>query len=261
MLKVKSKINFDIILKPLYAISIMKTDQNTSFSSIETQRGLRADKIALLIKSGHSCFTPYSQRDFSLGFIKFWFEFIHKFDLSKVDSDENPYTLYYFLEQVLFPQSLVEQFEEKIQLRYTVRQMGLDPDADEGKIDDEFDQETILEARKTLPLIAKTREELRLKFLRELINLHDLEDYSSAENEEENLNMEDFTTIKPNQQVTLAGRIKSKRVSGKIAFGTVEDENCSDGFQFIFKKDDLEKNLENPQISQKEIEEIITIFN
>ena len=252
----------------MYAICIMKTNQNTektnqntSFSSIETQQKLRADKIYLLKKAGHNPFTPYSQRDFSLGFIKFWFDFVHKFDLSKVDSDENPYTLYYFLEQVLFPQSLVEQFEEKIQLRYTVRQMGLDPDEEEGKIDDEFDQETILEARKILPLIAKTREDLRLKFLRELVSLTDLEDYNSPEGEEENLNMEDFTTFKPNQQVTLAGRIKSKRVSGKIAFATVEDENCPDGFQFIFKKDDLEKNSNNPQVLEQEVEEIITIFS
>lgn len=41
------------------------------------------------------------------------------------------------------------------------------------------------------------------------------------------------------QTVELAGRIKSKRVSGKIAFATVEDQSLPEGFQFIFKKDSL----------------------
>jgi lysyl-tRNA synthetase class II len=234
--------------------------QNISFSSIETQKTLRIEKLKLLKQKGHNPFTPYSFRSFSLGFVKFWFDFIHKFDLTKVDLEENPYTLYYFLEQVLFPQSLIEQFEEKIQLRHTVRQMGLDPDAEEGKIDDEFDQEIILEVRKNIPLMIKTKEDLRLKFLREFINLHDLEDYSNSV-EEEDLSLEDFTTLKPNQKVVLAGRIKSKRVSGKIAFATIEDEDCSDGFQFIFKKDDLDLNAKKPQIKEEKIDEIINIFS
>lgn len=48
-------------------------------------------------------------------------------------------------------------------------------------------------------------------------------------------------------KITLAGRIKSKRTSGKIAFATVEDESLPEGFQFIFKKDTLplENNSEN----------------
>lgn len=41
-------------------------------------------------------------------------------------------------------------------------------------------------------------------------------------------------------KVTLAGRIKTLRLSGKIGFTTMEDESCIDGFQFIFKSDLLE---------------------
>lgn len=44
--------------------------------------------------------------------------------------------------------------------------------------------------------------------------------------------------------ITLAGRIKSKRNSGKIAFATVEDESLPDGFQFIFKKDFLDASTD-----------------
>ncbi len=38
---------------------------------------------------------------------------------------------------------------------------------------------------------------------------------------------------------TLVGRIKSKRVSGKIAFTTIEDESLPEGFQLIFRRDFL----------------------
>ncbi len=42
------------------------------------------------------------------------------------------------------------------------------------------------------------------------------------------------------QTVTLAGRIKALRLSGKIGFTTMEDESLPEGFQFIFKQDELE---------------------
>jgi lysyl-tRNA synthetase, class II len=50
-----------------------------------------------------------------------------------------------------------------------------------------------------------------------------------------------YEELKSNSKdfVTLAGRIKSKRVSGKIAFCTIEDESLPDGFQFILKQDEL----------------------
>jgi lysyl-tRNA synthetase class 2 len=46
-----------------------------------------------------------------------------------------------------------------------------------------------------------------------------------------------------NAKINLVGRIKSKRVSGKIAFLTIEDESCPNGFQFIIKADDLVGNV------------------
>jgi lysyl-tRNA synthetase, class II len=40
-------------------------------------------------------------------------------------------------------------------------------------------------------------------------------------------------------KATIAGRLKTKRVSGKIAFGLLEDESLPGGFQCIFKSDTL----------------------
>jgi lysyl-tRNA synthetase class 2 len=41
--------------------------------------------------------------------------------------------------------------------------------------------------------------------------------------------------------VTLVGRIKALRLSGKIGFTTMEDESLPEGFQFIFKQDELQE--------------------
>jgi lysyl-tRNA synthetase class 2 len=53
------------------------------------------------------------------------------------------------------------------------------------------------------------------------------------------LEVQDNFDALENDTITLAGRIKSKRTSGKIAFATIEDESLPSGFQFIFKKDEL----------------------
>jgi lysyl-tRNA synthetase, class II len=220
--------------------------KNTSLSSIETQRDIRIEKIKELKSKNINPFTPYSYRDYELGFVKFWFDFVHRFDFSKIDeNDKSVFTLHFFLEQVLFPQSLVEKMEEKIQIRHTVREMGLDPDMDSSSIENEFSSEVVDEAKQLIPLIGYFKEEKRLKYLQDLLMIDDfLEDFSMEEEEGYSLAFE------PNQYMTLAGRIKSKRVSGKIAFATVEDESIPEGFQFIFRKDQI---LTEPYKKEKNI--------
>jgi lysyl-tRNA synthetase, class II len=67
---------------------------------------------------------------------------------------------------------------------------------------------------------------------------HSNRDYSLYE-------VKNLFTTKPNlvgnigNEVTIAGRLKTKRVSGKIAFGLLEDESLPAGFQCIFKSDTL----------------------
>jgi lysyl-tRNA synthetase class 2 len=215
----------------------LNKSKNISLSSIETQRDLRIAKMKILQDRKINPFTPYSYRTFELGFVKFWFDLVHKFDFSKIENyDKSIFTLYYFLEQVIFPPSLVEKMEEKIQIRHTVREMGLDPDIDSSSIENEFDPEIIQEAKELMPLIGYFKEEKRLKYLQDLLMIDGyIEDFSidDIENTEENYNL----SFEAQDYITLAGRIKSKRVSGKIAFTTVEDESLPEGFQFIFRKD------------------------
>jgi len=59
--------------------------------------------------------------------------------------------------------------------------------------------------------------------------------------------------------ITLAGRVKSKRVSGKIAFATIEDESLPVGFQLIFRRDFLSPSSETEtelDESEKQVEEV-----
>jgi len=59
---------------------------------------------------------------------------------------------------------------------------------------------------------------------------------------------DDNASTTSKSSVTLAGRIKSKRVSGKIAFATIEDESYPDGFQFIFRRDFLPQYEDDQQL-------------
>ena len=62
-----------------------------------------------------------------------------------------------------------------------------------------------------------------------------------SQNPQNSENQKNFNLIfgENGTSITLAGRVKSKRVSGKIAFATLEDESNPDGFQLIFRRDFL----------------------
>jgi lysyl-tRNA synthetase class 2 len=212
-----------------------KAKQAVSFSSIDTQREIRIEKLHQLRALGFDPYTPNSKRDYELGFVKYWFDYIHKFNYSAIlEEDEELNNYDYFLHLVLFPRTLLEKMEEKLHLRHTVRQMGLDPDEDEDVFGDDFDQLVIDEARSFLPGVLKLSEDRRMEMLRIYLNYVPLHENDKEENEGKLT-----ISLKPHQHVTLSGRVKSKRTSGKIAFATIEDEHCPEGFQFILKKDDL----------------------
>ena len=63
---------------------------------------------------------------------------------------------------------------------------------------------------------------------------------------------ETFDEKKGNRS-TVAGYVKSLRLSGKIGFTTVEDESLPEGFQFIFKSD----LLENQELSFEDFKELV----
>jgi lysyl-tRNA synthetase class 2 len=225
----------------------------TNQSSAEGQREIRIQKINQLRERGIEPFAVESKRDHSLGFVAFWFNFVHKFDISKLGEDEGNYILNFFLERVLFPQSLVERMEEKIHLRHTARQMGLDPDEEEGAVNQEFSPELIELARDLFENAGQKTAEQRLQFLTTF--LKEPADPNTEKNEAEEVDVFE-KTLEKNQIITLCGRIKSKRVSGKIAFATVEDESQPEGFQFIFKADTLINNVAEEMVNKLENENI-----
>ncbi len=204
-------------------------NQNISLSSIDSQRSVRIQKMEKLRAKGYEPFAVKSQRDFTLGFVSFWFSFVHDYDLNNfINEFPEPEMQYYFLDQVLFPSSLVEKQEERLFLRQMSKDMDLDLEDEEVGNALDFDEGELNEVRKFFPNLLKVSLETREEYLNTFFGL-------------KNKNLQDETelqiSLKPNQRVVLAGRIKSKRMSGKIGFATIEDESLPEGFQFIFKKD------------------------
>jgi lysyl-tRNA synthetase class II len=211
---------------------------NTNTSSIDTQRKLRIEKISKLKKLGFDPFKVESYRDFNIEFVKFWFGFIHKFDIEKLEIDDNNYVLEHYLAQAIFPQTLIETMEEKIQFRHTARQMGIDPD-DQDSVDMKFDDDLINEIRTCIPGILQKTPEQKEKLLYAFLKEEGEMDQNGDINEPDGLVIQ----LQKNQIATLCGRVKTKRVSGKIAFVTLEDESCPEGFQVVLKKDDLDSDV------------------
>ena len=205
------------------------SEQNKSFSSVQSQRDIRIEKISKLEAKGQNPFSPSVQRDFNLGFIKFWFRFVHSLEHQK------------YLDKVALAFS-----ENRIDDVFNIDNLAeelisLHPEIDYNSISFEDDQENI---------IVKVLEDLSLEIFPAPVTTNTrnvqshLDNYLNMvhENQDEDILPLPF---RPNQVVTLAGRVKSKRVSGQIAFAGLEDESCPEGFQFVFKKDLLEVSAEN----------------
>ena len=211
--------------------TINHQSKSYSSSSIEAQRALRIEKMNQLKALGHDPFAVKSHRDFTLGFVAFWFNFIHDYNLDKfVQQYPDTDTQFYFLEQVLFPTSLLEKQEERILLKEIAKDMDLDLEAG---LEPEFSETELNQARKFFPNLWTLSETTKEQYLKTLFNIPNRQD-DTTELEPSKI------VLKPKQKITLAGRIKSKRVSGKIAFTTMEDESLPEGFQFVFKQDLLD---------------------
>jgi len=211
--------------------TINHQSKSYSSSSIEAQRALRIEKMNQLKALGHDPFAVKSHRDFTLGFVAFWFNFIHDYNLDKfVQQYPDTDTQFYFLEQVLFPTSLLEKQEERILLKEIAKDMDLDL---EVGLEPEFSETELNQARKFFPSLWTLPETTKEQYLKTLFNIPNRQD-DTTELEPSKI------VLKPKQKITLAGRIKSKRVSGKIAFTTMEDESLPEGFQFVFKQDLLD---------------------
>ena len=220
--------------------TINHQSKSYSSSSIEAQRTLRIEKMNQLKALGHDPFAVKSHRDFTLGFVAFWFNFIHDYNLDKfVQQYPDTDTQFYFLEQVLFPTSLLEKQEERILLKEIAKDMDLDLEAG---LEPEFSETELNQARKFFPSLWTLPETTKEQYLKTLFNIPNRQD-DTTELEPSKI------VLKPKQKITLAGRIKSKRVSGKIAFTTMEDESLPEGFQFVFKQDLLDRA--NTLIEQK----------
>jgi lysyl-tRNA synthetase, class II len=207
------------------------TGESASLSSVAHQRTLRIERALALKALGQDPFAIESTRDMQLMFLAFWFRFVHSLDFEELRRQISPYSPEYLVYQALFPKDIVEQANEMVRLRTLVKQMGLDPDSSDFK---EFnDIAKTNEIRELFPDIAHTSKEQRFELFNAFFTMHQGQKIPTP-------------ALKKNQKITIAGRIKSKRVSGKIGFFTIEDESYPAGFQVICKSDELPENMTTP---------------
>lgn len=200
-------------------------EKNISYSSAETQKLLRIERMNALIDKGVDPFPSSSRRDFVLADIKFWFHFVMKFDFNEFKNE---------ILSELNDDSTVDDLQVSL---YSVASDFCFPNfgsEDEGGLD----EDSRIEYSKTGQVISKITQKYRSELFplfkydssRQISEVIPVEFVNGEEGEYR-------TTFNNSDPVTLAGRIKKKRTSGKIAFATVEDESLAEGLQFVFKKD------------------------
>jgi lysyl-tRNA synthetase, class II len=101
------------------------------------------------------------------------------------------------------------------------------------------DQQAINSQSKSFSSV-ETQREIRIQKMNDLRSLG-FDPYPVVSKRDEDLQSikNRFLSDLPSEYFTITGRLKTKRVSGKIAFAIVEDESLTSGFQVILKADAL----------------------
>jgi lysyl-tRNA synthetase, class II len=208
---------------------------NQSFSSIETQRELRIEKMNTLKSLGFDPYPVVSNRDFSLDFISFWFDFVHKHDfpgriyqmqqaLDPVLESNSDVVISQLILHEAFEETNLQEAEE-----YTLEWIETHH-AGNSHLKENY--ETYIVTRRQIIADIRTFLNEKEAYSKTSITSHFQDFIKHAD-----IKGEHKPAFTKDQTITLAGRIKAKRVSGKIAFGVVEDESLPAGFQFLFKSD------------------------
>jgi lysyl-tRNA synthetase class II len=202
----------------------------TSYSSIESQKQLRIEKVDKLRARGVDPFPVTSHRDTTLDVVHFWFDIVFKGQYQqKIAELIKAYPDFFG--------SDIDPIGVEIELLENI--LDTDADYDSEISADQLDIE-LPDVELYVSYLNATRE--LVLDMRQYIDLEQLETkhidryISGYARSEIDILVRNIAHPHP---VTYAGRIKSKRVSGKIAFATIEDQGCPSGFQFIFKKDSI----------------------
>ena len=216
-------------------MSSQSNHQNsTNTSSVESQRALRIEKLEALRARGFNLYPAKAGRDFTLKFVSFWFDFVEKYDIPgriiELQSSLDP-RLEFNSDAVIADYIATQAFygsESSEAHEFTLEWIG--------------EQEESEELRENYERYAEVRAGI-------IADIEEFLDSRDVHTREEKMELiQDYLLeadvhgqyqplLTKDSQVTLAGRLKVKRGSGKIAFGVLEDESFPSGFQCIFKSD------------------------
>jgi lysyl-tRNA synthetase, class II len=223
------------------------TNFSISHSSVETQRKVRIEKLEKLQELGINPFPAIAKRDFNLGFINFWFDFVIKHDFPgqiwQMQKTLDP-RLDFHSKAVMANLVIHEAFEiETLEEAKDYTREWIETQDDRENLRENFEQYTntrdqiIVEINKFL----STKTGYSKDQIIGLVN-----DYFK----DADLQGEHKPAFVVGQEISLAGRVKSKRGSGKIMFMGLEDESFPEGFQAVFKVDQVSGSKEGLDFEQ-----------
>ena len=228
--------------------------QPANTSSESAQRELRIQKLRTLQARGINPDPPKAKRDFTLKFVSFWFDFVEKYNIpGRIVA----------LQKTLDPR--LEFNSDAVIADYIATQAfygSRSEEAHEFTLEWIEAQDDALELKANYEAYAATRQEI-IADIEEFLTAH------SIHTREEKIDLiQDYLTeadvpgtyqplLTKDSQVTLAGRLKTKRGSGKIAFAVLEDESLSSGFQSIFKLDLVKGNDVQGYLTFADFQELI----
>ena len=208
--------------------------ESTNTSSVESQRALRIEKLNTLRERGFDVYPAKAKRDFTLQFVSFWFDFVEKYDIPgriielqtsldlRLEFNSDAVIADYIATQAFYGEESSEAHE------FTLEWIESQEDSEELRTNYE------------------NYSERRAKIVADIQEFLDSQDVHTREEKmeliqdyllEADVHGQYQPLLTKESQVTLAGRLKVKRGSGKISFGVLEDESLPSGFQCIFKSD------------------------
>jgi lysyl-tRNA synthetase, class II len=223
-------------------------------SSIDAQRALRIEKLSTLRTIGIDPFPATSKREFTLSFVSFWFDFVEKYDLPsrivelqktlspELEFNSDAVIADFIISQAFYDYSIEEAHE------FTIEWIEQQDNANELLVNYEAyyaqRSEIIEDIMKFLEENSIHTKEQKIELISEYFMDADFGGDSAPQ-------------LVKNQKVWLAGRLKTKRGSGKIAFAVVEDESLPSGFQFLFKSDLVKEETSKQYLSFEQFKELI----
>ena len=154
-------------------------------------------------------------RDFSLAFVGFWKEFVSGVGVEELRDDITPYSLDFLIYQLLFPKTVLEQAEERLQIINIAKSFGVDPNSSD--FIDLFDNDVIAKYRKHFPAASDYTDDEKHQMISDML-IH-----------EPNTGSDFKLAMNAGENFEVVGRVKTIELNESKLELTLTDTTCAGG--------------------------------